>query len=153
MNKRRIRAETKLVIREFPVDMKDMLQYMSWQIVAYADDLNITTQFFTSEKEIFINFDKQQTKLFCELTRTKREKQYITIDEYNFQNVDNFIYLYTDENQNFISCTVMTPFNKYLKWYPKREQKDEDRNPINAGQTLLAKIAQHCADFKIGGLG
>lgn len=56
------------------------------------DDINIMTRFFISAKEVSINLDKTANKVGLQVTENQKNNAHITINEYNLENVDNFIY-------------------------------------------------------------
>jgi endonuclease/exonuclease/phosphatase family metal-dependent hydrolase/ribosomal protein S28E/S33 len=132
------------VIRRIPVDTKGTLLFKSTQVVAYADDINIMARSLVGAKEVLVNLDssarevglrinENKTKVMTQTRRNTPIRQNLTVADYNFENVENFVYLGTniskDGNETEEIKRRILLANKTYYWIlPIIRNKDVHRN-------------------------
>lgn len=95
------------IIREAHITTEGNLLYKTTHILAYADDIDIVGRSVDAVKEHFVNLERAAKIRGLEVNESKtkfmttgryRNRQNITIDEYNFEAVGSFKYLGTNLN-------------------------------------------------------
>jgi sorting nexin-29 len=90
-------------IREAGIEKKGTIYHKSIQMLAYADEINIIGQTTTAVKETFLKLEKAAQEIglrvnesktkYMEITCKPNKMQYLIVDNYKFEKVNEFKYL------------------------------------------------------------